>query len=63
MLVLPGTELIFLAVAEGLLSKFADDIELRVAVDTLEGRKVLQRDLSNLENCAITNRVKFNKSK
>jgi len=44
-------------------SKLVDGTKLGGAVDFLEDKEALQRDLDRLQSWTITNHVKFNKSK
>lgn len=45
------------------LSMFADYTKLGGAVDSLDGKETLQRDLARLDSWGITNHTKFNKNK
>ncbi|PKU40930.1 rna-directed dna polymerase from mobile element jockey- hypothetical protein [Limosa lapponica baueri] len=45
------------------LRKFAEDTKMCGAVDTLDGRDAIQRNLDRLERWACANLVKFNQAK
>ena len=47
----------------GILSKFDDDNKLRGAVYSVKSGEALKSDLDKLERWAITNHIRFNKSK
>lgn len=45
------------------MSKFPDDTKLERAIDSVEGKQALQRDLDKSEIKEITSHLKFKKSK
>lgn len=47
---------------ENKVSKFADDTKMCRAVEMLEGKDAIQRDLVSFERWASANLIKFNKS-
>ncbi|PKU29772.1 rna-directed dna polymerase from mobile element jockey- hypothetical protein [Limosa lapponica baueri] len=51
------------SVIEYTLSKFADDTKLCGAINTMEGRDAIQKDLNRLERWVCVNLMKLHKAK
>ena len=47
---------------ESILSKFADDTKLTGAVETVEGRNIIQRGMNSLEEWVHEKLLRFNKA-